>query len=569
MKLLPIAVVACASIVPAPDACFLVHGDSYCQDNGYCYSLSYVRANLSAVLFTENPEYPLSCNEAYIASSAGIIEDSTDPPVVVLRTQSEWDEAVSFGARPIRRSFRWPFPSPPHPSMFDIEQLVDELGYKLSNEFPYIIFEAEILASLIHRVDNLTATVLGIYRNNSPQKLAYKIAFSILPSFREVQAYLKLTMQYVAALPIGPMKEALFINTVPFVHAWSRITWSLGIHPFIMSFEFSELATKFKPVYLGNSPQNIWIVQLSPQTDLDYPALVIPLIPRHPYTEDTFPLDVEEYVGPEFNMDILLQSYVSHIVTRVSIQAIQQENLVNAFSEPIRALLFFVQHHPSVTSRDRDHFCASTTDLWIRLFDSPPSPRDNMSHGIPELTELVQLCGKSILELLQRIDFVVPYLLGRSGSTEVHTLYVPTRHAAWVEESSQRLLAIPVENFFNEVTLAYEEPHWTLDEHMDILYRFVREAAVYNLTVSNDDASRNDRESVMKALGICTALILIEGDPRGVLEPPMKISDLYFNSHQARLGFCRVLNCLIFETIFDDHEIVAVFNYMRSPVEVP
>ena len=62
------------------------------------------------------------------------------------------------------------------------------------------------------------------------------------------------------------------------------------------------------------------------------------------------------------------------------------------------------------------------------------------------------------------------------------------------------------------------------------------------------------------------ALLMIEGDPDSILQGHITnktIPNLYLNNIHVRKGFCRVLDCDVFDVVFSENEIPQLLESLR------
>ena len=74
-------------------------------------------------------------------------------------------------------------------------------------------------------------------------------------------------------------------------------------------------------------------------------------------------------------------------------------------------------------------------------------------------------------------------------------------------------------------------------------------------------------ERNLTVFGSAVAITLIHGDPFGVLLHLFglnKTDNFYFNSVSVRAGFCLVVNCIVFDELFDKFELSEMIQLVRE-----
>ena len=233
-----IAVVAVsATPVSVHDACTILHVKSYCQEDGFCFSLTRSPSDN-----TDNVIGSVSCVEAYISTSCDLIAPTDESPMVMPVSRAEWNQASTLHHHVVTSEgdLVWPLVDPPSQIFLELSVLVSQVHVKLENEFPYILAEPDLFSDLMTAADKLEETILYPLRQSPSIVSAYRSVFAHLSTVRGINGYLRNSVDHLVTLPHGPLREALFAHLVVFVHAWCRVYGALRIPRMATAFEFLE-----------------------------------------------------------------------------------------------------------------------------------------------------------------------------------------------------------------------------------------------------------------------------------------------------------------------------------------
>ena len=552
----------------ARDPCTILQPGSVCFEDGLCHNSTIV----------SRPT--ISCMEAYVRISQNLLRPATNPPIVSPIPLHAWLEAAALRHQVdmAQTELVWASSEPPAIIFAEFIHLVQQLSAQFEAEYPNVIADTGLLTDLVTAAERFRTTVL-VPSSSSTLRKHYKEVFVHLIPVRSIEAYLKMIIEHISAMGSLPIRKATFANIIVVYHAWYRVYRAINL-PFVTTnFEFISSATQFIPAYLADESAD-WIIQM-PVSVLT-PSKSWPLFPVVPavYDEGSFPLSV--FTGFEFADAAEDQDKLSLVR-----DAIIEINAVIAgrFSLSVmplrlialvRSTMFLLEHYPGIPRLGlMVEFCDQTRHFLADLFMllSRNMCRDNERRSIPELLQFFRICGKHSLNLQTRVRDVLPTVIG-SFNRSITKLKFPDVQLGdpdWLHVAVQSLIAIPIYQLRNGVRIKYGTfAKNSFKSHILFLHEFVNAvvADAFQATSSGllQPVSSVKRDTLF-ALGIATALLVIEGDPKMTLISLLshrRILNMYFGSHTVKQGFANVINQPAFETLFDDSESIDLLTNIQK-----
>ena len=550
------------------DACTLLHIESFCQEHGFCFSLDRdVRNN--TITFTNDPEDQISCAEAYIVFSDNLLTDSAEPPILISLTRAERIQASAVYMDVVSDAIMWPLVDPPDQILLELAGLVSQVYVKFENEFPYILAEPDFFTDMITLAERLEETVLIPNRNSWEIVYAYRRVFASLSTVRGINKFIELSVEYVSSSSPGALRHALFSHLVVFVHAWCRVSSALRVPPYISLVEILEQATQFEPAYVRNTQQRGWRILISRDISGNRDDFM-PMLPVQPlkYDEENFPLVVLDAMhqlgrmGASFSVENVIEETIS-VMTRIeSILTIRPYQNLIPHLVTIRYVLFFFRHHPMITNLNRAEFCLITRQSWISLFRRLTSAIYGPLCALPQLGAVFHICEESFIPLDVRVKYALPVLVGvQKATASIIRVALPGPQETltqWFRAAVQVILNIPLDTLRNAIVFD------SATTHEEFVQTFVRAALNDAFDYSTGSPiPLNDKNQELKALGIVVALLVIEGDISQIIVNT-NAESLFFSSESVRAGFCRVLNCVVFESLFDTFQIHSLLDLLKT-----
>jgi hypothetical protein len=542
--------------VKSQDPCQRLHPSSFCLTSGMC-----------------SPPLTVSCNEAYIQTGEGllILMDST-PQFIQLTPRQLLAARAMADSRRDGSSRDLPPTISAHPDYIDLLRLMDKLSNHMTAQFPTISAPIEILTQLVAAAEKVASDIVNPILQRK-EKRTFTLFGSDFYASRSVQiiAYIiRMSARYIASSDLS-IRSSLLGNWIPIFHACSRVNQILSIPDLLARPSFVEILTeavKFDPIYEASPPEKLWNVSLyNHRRDL-----VLPLLP--PTDIDDFPLVVMDMLFLDLSppssgkIDSIIQQLVIAIRSRF-------HDKLNV----VRAALFYMSNFPGITDLDRTYFCSQSKDLWNPLMSSfTASETEIDSNNAISLIDLLRICGKTFLSIEDRVRLILPIVLAGSRDSKLHEICVADQHGntniLTTIESFSRVTFLHLRR---KVLLKKDKlAPATEMEHARLLGEFVSEmlekafrrfVRVHNTVSSFRERATGFTNLPMTVLGQTIALLVISGDPDHVLQKLLTdgtMPNLYMNSYHVRNGFCVVVDCNVFDTLFTDNELPTVIELLRT-----
>ena len=566
------------AVAAASDPCTVLHPNSTCQEDGFCGNI-FLDMNQTLNTNSTLPTRPISCTDAYIRISGNLIRPTSEAPIIMPITATEWTEAVIMRSRVARSEGElvWTLTHPPALEFVELVTLVIQLFSQFESQFPRVIVDTALLSDLM-----VAAECVGtrVFTKTTPKATIehYQEVFAHLISVRGIDAHLRATIDYIMALESVTMKAAVFANNLPIFHAWYRLHESLKLTIITVNYEFMSFSSQFAPVYLTDPRFVDWMIPVAPSVLA--PIGPWPMLPTIPgiYEEDTFPLSVLNAMRPfetdEDDIETLIESSIEGINADL-------ENRIVVSVVPLRwisfarATMFTLEYFPGIPRLELiARFCQKTTDTWIYMFSvlANQAGRHFDQRPLPELLPLFRLCGKNIIGLPHRVKDVLPSVVGVRDRAATTLIFPPIscRDPDWLSVATQFLNRIPIYKLRSGVRVKYGKFGSNIQRsHISFLHTFI--CAIVDESFEETEEYLQpipgSSEERLRALGIAIALTLIEGDPRYTLSSLLgegMIGNIFFGSELVKIGFAKVFNQPVFESLFDDSESLQLVNLIRS-----
>ena len=574
------------------DPCSLVYRESRCEESGLCRSL--VPSIEGGLESSTDLDSTVSCSDAYM-SLANMMDSTTipDPPIIVpighgkLRSMVERQlVATQSTYRPPSQGWYIPNVTLQH----EFTGLIDSLAIKFSVEFPEIIFHPPADAPLLRHLVRLSR---DIGRSMTPITSSfYQSHFANIPSVRRINWHLQTAVLSIYTTRSIEMRRAKISHSIPFFHAWSSVYYYLDFPTLFSQIgtvcSFSFMVNR-DTLYPTNSSEKVWVIGLPAEFMETKPThFVIPPVVEN--LQSDFPLEAFEFLashtGQQTDVDDPL-TILNHAIDRISTMNFTSSRCLSSTIEFLETVLFVVQEHPQVTREMREIFCHTTKDSWEAFFQAASSP----IHLHPEafasinLLRLFDICGPLFLTLRDRVAHVLPAIAGVRFISdvpiryEVHYLREPI--TSWLPEAIELIRSIPIYHirrwmliaFYSDDTEARSSVEEEQAEYMsflsEILFRLSEgEFALFEQIEGRLVPTESETPDELFVFGSVVALLVVYGDPRGALSDFLAresgIPNLYFNSNTVRRGFCHVVNCDIFDTLFVDSDVREILDLMRT-----
>ena len=574
------------------DACSLVHRESRCEESGLCSSL--VRAIDGGYEVVDESQSNVSCSDAYM-SLADKLNSTTisDPPIIVpiddgqLRAINQRETQLAHSTQS-RLHVDW---SITNVTLHEqLTALIDSLAAKLTAEFPEIIYhpiaDAPLLGSLVQLSRRLRRSTSA---TNSP---LYKSLLSQEESVRKINWFLLTIILSIYGTSSIEMREAKIAHSIPFFHAWSWVYYNLDfptlLYP-IGQLGFYAHISKRDPLYPRNPPHKVWVIGLPKRlTETEPQRFYIPPVIGN--IESDFPLSAFQYLSLN---DDTLQERDPLLIVQPVMEHMTSINYTSSrclwcIIEYLETALFVVQNHPQVTGETRELFCRTTKVSWEAFFQAASAPEQVGLEGLSpiNLVRLFDICGAQYLTLRDRVVHVLPVVAGVRLISDMYLRYGVNHDrlepvASWLPEAIELINEIPIYHIRRWMLIGFgihvanTQSNFAKDgtEYMSILIEVLLRLSdgEYSLFEQNEGKlvpTQSANPAHLFVFGSVVALLVVYGDPRGALSDVLsRQSDdknFYFNSRSVRRGFCRVVNCDIFETLFTDTEFREVLEVLRT-----
>jgi len=245
----------------------------------------------------------------------------------------------------------------------------------------------------------------------------------------------------------------------------------------------------------------------------------------------------------------------------------------------VRAALFYMSNFPGITDLDRTYFCSQSKDLWNPLMSSfTASETEIDSNNAISVIDLLRICGKTFLSIEDRVRLILPIVLAGSRDSKLHEICVADQHGnTKILTTIESFSRVTFLHLRRKVLLKKDKlAPATEMEHARLLGEFVSEmlekafrrfVRVHNTVSSFRERAAGFTNLPMTVLGQTIALLVISGDPDHVLQKLLTdgtMPNLYMNSYHVRNGFCVVVDCNVFDTLFTDNELPTVIELLRT-----
>ena len=501
------------------DACFYLEPRSVCEESGICSITG------------------IPCTDAYIELGKELLIERDEPPIMSVRDQRSWEimDWYACGTRPSSPSWTM------DPSYISFMEKIEMLGTKFQNQFPTIIVELSFIRELVDSAvlfhNNVVKNVVteSEYGHESAKTIEYYGEFAHNHVFHNIDSYMFALLNYVYALDfLDPMRLAIVTQMIPYVHAWLRIRDLLAIplHPYKLWIETLLFMTKYDPLYPKSETENTWLIPVVNGLRYD---LLLPLVADE---TEGIPLYVlEEYT--ESNLHDIVKDISSKLIAHILNYRSGRRD--PEFFQFIRISLFVLRF----AGADLEPMiCTDMSKWWLEYFRISAV---EMDQGWPRinLIHILRICGYDYFSLQDRVMTALPVLVG------------PRETPSEATEYTNGTLPMPLNKIRAGVKFTWAAYGSQTGQHAKFLTKYI--SAKLRVLPA--------RPRQLHALGSAIALLVIEGDPYGMMHDALRngtIPDLYLNSVSVRRGFCEVMNCVAFDFLFQKSELPDVMRILKS-----
>lgn len=454
--------------------------------------------------------------------------------------------------------------------------LMEDMSALFTFQFPTIIAPMDTLGALVVLSQLFSSDIVRPMNEARDKReiVDFGRKFYGSTSVQGLRYIARMGARYIASSDAS-IRRALVSHWVPVFHALTRVSRSLSLPDIFIhdaNVEFLTEVMKFDPLYEQNDFNKAWMLSME-QQDNNH-ALVLPLLP--PVDIDDFPLVVTEFLNIDNSSPITdtMDSIIQQLVAAINMSSTHMKIHV------VRSALFYMFQFPGITDVHRSYFCTQSQFLWSDLLGTLMTLTEVLtSTNVITLIDLFRVCGKSYLSIDDRVRLVLPIVL--AGSRDISTIHEVcvadhNGNTNFLTNITMRLFArIPIPHWREQILLKRNESAVaTKIEHGKLLGQFLSEMLkkVYPSLVSKHNTVSAVRKRVwprltLAVLGKITALLVVAGDPDRLLQTLLSngtMPNLYMKSIFVRNGFCQVLDCNVFDTMFDDDELPAVLEILRQ-----
>ena len=530
------------------DVCNDIDSTSYCMETGRC------SGNLT-----------LSCDEAYMRVSDNYLRYLGEPPIIHSISPDEFMQSIRMTAP--RSGSMYRSSAAPHLDWNShhtaLMKSIGEFGTKMFVDFPLVRRYDRSIARMIETaravrsnfIDTLSVTDRYIYHSVITERV----------NVNAIHTYFAWVLRHLYSMDRSDtMRTFLVANLIPLVHAWIEVHRILLLpQPFIGS-NYLELLTQVSQYHPQYTDETVWTLSLN---EFDYTAsLVLPILPTE--------FSMQIYDVFEMDPDWPIDAAMGRIL-----QLIKYPNV-----DRIRAALYFIRYHPRVTQVERIKFCEDTRNKWPMTMLSLESTMEMESVHVFDLLEIFRVCGRDYFTVQDKVNYILLPLTPQFEDPQPDTvcdlspwfrltdpmdrLFGIFRRIALTSPGALRGQLLIV--FDSKIPNFQDQHQRVLDELVQVL----RNPSMLNL-ISNFDTKKfvqdnqvakiKDIKASFIGIGITVGLMVLAGDPNSVLENIIRDNySIYMHSRSVRSGFCRVIDCLMFETLFDNTQIPQVLSMLRN-----
>ena len=523
------------------DVCTAFDSQSFCMDDGIC---------------SGHPQ--VSCDQAYELTSSDLLRPSVQRPLTPSMPVNDFNNAnrmvtqyFTIGKTNIPEQFS------NNEQVVSFVSKISDFESQLSNEYFLLQTNTRFLRSLIANCQRVRASLTNPDDWNEFRK------FFVL-SVGSVHMYFSMILRWIYSLDRQDIsRRALFNNLTVYMQTWMYVHRLLFLHTPFASDIYLEILSE--AATYSTSLVSTWTIPVGPLARS--PPLLLPVV------DTSIPLAVYDHFG--ILEDTPIADAVETITTAV---------LTDADYDSARAALFLLRNHPDVSGEILGRFCTQTRELWIDLLPVFEKWFSGIStHTSLDFLDVFRLCGRTIIDLDERISAIMPAVLGRR--IEVKDYQIPK---AWLPGNGIYLSKVLVG--MNSISLI-ELKHLIFrflirstnpspeKEHRVFLSVFVRaisgmtggeydiEKYKTGLSSESEPENRQKHKSTLRGVGILIGQIILARDPDSFIHDALvsgRISNLYMNSRYIREGFCRVIDCLVLEAVLAVDEIPRFLHLLRS-----
>ena len=535
------------------DPCTRVSPTSFCVESGTCHGIT-----------------NLTCEQAYVQVSQDNLV-RIDKPAICKKISPVIAHAAKLVG--IEKFSPTPIELPSSVSMtVEHEQFriqLSALRLALESQFPYVVFDHKLAVGVLK-----AAIALGrIFITPDFPVVLYKTFWIDSTLLWDVLSNLKLLMKYTLSLDRDDLvRRSLFGNILPYFHLQLTLHGLLSIPPPFAQPEYLEFLTtaaNYDPHYVLQD-MKVWSI-LRPD---ELPRVVIPVISD----ESGLPPSVMDALGLnlDYNIDDAWQV------------AIEASNMMSQITDCERVLeyaqasvLLLIRHADESKHNSREEHCELYGYSWWTGIDQMTKKCPQyMETFKPIVTSMFRLCDSGFFALEDRVAKIFPLLVSpprnattshftiRYTASDVHQLRDFLYEVSWVTQSE-----ITGQLWLTRgdgSTTSHAEHIHLLQEFMPHIWTLIPQLIwqISQLPKVTDLFSKLGR--ALLGAGLVTGLLLRERDPHGVLRAVIGSipapHSLTAWSYSVRRGFCRVVDCVGFDLVFDNTEILQMLDILQSTV---
>jgi len=556
-KLLLLFPLGILSIIP--DACTMIDPTSYCGEKGLCQST----------------QDSLTCEQAYVRVSQGNLVRISTPPVEIRLSRAMSQVAHRFGSKRLSsKRIDLPKNIAMERDHLRLRKGFEILRSHLEEQFPYILYDQNVILKVMGAVRRFTPFM----ENYGPPKFPmdqYKMYWADDSLVWDIIAILTSAMNYMLSLDRDdPVREALFVNIIPYFHFMLSSHWSMDFIPPFTGPEYLDFLTTasvIHPRYLPPGSSGVWRISLSQNPN----RLTIPVITIDDEERGHLPLSVLDILGLDVEYENNLQNAWDRVALSANKDLLDDPKNCGRWIENAHAAILFFKHEASNVPYGEKNYCEYHANNWFNAVDSVQKQcPEYIDAFVPILLTMFQLCDRSFFPLEDRVNTIFPLLvpLAKPGRRSCYVV-----HHDFNDVEQQMRFLNQTDHFsqsriVNELWLTPESSASTPShtEHIDILNRrmpIIWDAA--HTLLSNAYQDRDAEKVVSNALrgvGVMIGLLLRERDPDGVLRNLVESApepSLTINSESIRRGLCRVVNCIGMDLVFANSELPEMLKLLR------
>ena len=528
---------------PRPDPCTALNASSVCLESHFCSAT--------------NGGVWISCDRAYVMHSSRLpLRPVTEPPFLLVLNFHGSQTAKRMGkVRIFQKTIRLPTEvtsSEHHKRLMSFVRVLDHL---LKISYPLILADLTMLARLVANAKRMAEWIHATQPSWKNQYVGFLVDH---PEVASILTNLQKTNEYFMSLdPCDPVSSPLFTNMVPIFHAWIWFHRWLSLPPPFIEIEFLPFltaATNFESMYQGQTHgKSTWMLYRD-HSDMLTRAFI-------PNMNDNDPmLVVSDYLGIGLNEPLNIPSaytqFINDAATRLFLASCDNSQ------EYVYTVNMFMRHTKHLYPQLAEQYCESTRAIWL---DSVPHLAMCVRLGHPHsdygLLEYFRNCGIGRFDVQTRTQVFLPAMLS-ARSRQQREIHPNTTDSGGIREFLFTMgrghpfgFQLP-----SKSNLTSEDIRLLLTRVLNEIPSLITGLEEMKLT-KPIDALR--AQTALHGVGVLMAILTLRADTAlKELISTKQITSLYLDNNSVRKGFCRILNCQVFEVLFDKHELPEMFQFL-------